>query len=67
MIFHFMSPFKRVIQNMSTNSELHLPGSIFLQQYFDELSRYVQGEHALCHLLQDTQVVSISRGKSVHP
>lgn len=42
------------------------PGRIFLQKELHELPGYVQGEHALCHLLQDPQVVAVGGGEPVH-
>lgn len=42
-----------------------LPDGVFLQQQFDKLAGDMQGEHALCHLLQDPQVVAVSGGEPV--
>ena len=43
------------------------PDGVFLQQQFDKLSRNVQGERALRHLLQYTQVVPVGGGETVRP
>lgn len=48
-----------------SGSFLMLPDGVFLQQQFDKLSGDMQGEHALCHLLQDPQVVAVSGGEPV--
>lgn len=42
-----------------------LPDGVFLQQQLDKLAGDMQGEHALCHLLQDPQVVAVSGGEAV--
>lgn len=47
---------------------LHMasPGRILFQQELHKLPGHMQGEDALCHLLQDPQVVAIRGGESVH-
>lgn len=42
------------------------PGCVLLQQELHKLPRHVQGQHALCHLLQDPQVVALSGREAVH-
>lgn len=58
-----MFPKLLAIQHFATFQTL--PDSIFLQQQFDKLAGDMQGEHALCHLLQDPQVVAVSGGEPV--
>lgn len=62
-----MQMFSKALNIQHFDTFQTLPDGVFLQQQFDKLAGDIQGEHALCHLLQDPQVVAVSGGEPVCP